>query len=452
MASLAHKSPRIRVVNACAIFAATVLVVLALVTIRQVLDAHGQLEDAHAQYDTCLAATQDLLVASDYLTAQACTYVVTHDERYLDDYIEELGESDRRGKDLEVLREHAEGTEAFQELQAALSLSDDLSKTELYAMRLSADAAGVSELPPELEEVQVLPADAKVSPDEAAKRAQDLVLGDAHGRHKDRISSCVDACAASLMEEFGLREESAEQGFSDALGRLNLIVVLLLGIVVLVIVASALLVLWPISAYATQIDQGLELKLRGAHELRRLAVSYNAMYRESHLRTEQLKHAAEHDSLTGALNRRSFDQLLAANTQDVALIIVDVDLFKEINDSHGHEAGDKTLRKVAHAIARSFRSTDFVCRIGGDEFAVILTDIGPAQRDVIARKLGQIASELRDGSDGVPEVTLSFGVAFGSDPHDAQELSRSADQALYLVKEHGRDGYAFYGEDDVLRF
>ena len=91
-----------------------------------------------------------------------------------------------------------------------------------------------------------------------------------------------------------------------------------------------------------------------------------------------MKHQAEHDPLTELLNRRSFDKILKLYEEDessFALILADVDTFKSINDTCGHAAGDRILKKVAALLQSMFRSVDYVCRIGGDEFAIIMVDM-----------------------------------------------------------------------------
>ena len=126
------------------------------------------------------------------------------------------------------------------------------------------------------------------------------------------------------------------------------------------------------------------------------------------------------------------------------MLIADVDLFKNINDEKGHEVGDKVLVKVAEALKRSFRTTDYACRIGGDEFAVVLMGLRGEMRAVLERKLKKIGAELADTSDGLPKVTLSIGVAFGSQLPENTNLYHAADTALYEAKHRGRNRYVFY--------
>lgn len=122
-----------------------------------------------------------------------------------------------------------------------------------------------------------------------------------------------------------------------------------------------------------------------------------------------------------------------------------MDKFKTINDTYGHETGDRALKKVADLLTKTFRTTDFPARIGGDEFAVIMTRIDETAKDIIAKKSEQINEILLKGENGLPQISLSIGIAFSEQGFD-EGLYKRADQTLYKVKEAGRCGYAFYEE------
>lgn len=156
---------------------------------------------------------------------------------------------------------------------------------------------------------------------------------------------------------------------------------------------------------------------------------------------EKLRHQADHDSLTGLYNRRRFeeevaDQLSYARrySRPGALLLMDLDSFKFVNDSYGHPAGDGLLFDVGSILAANVRETDVVARIGGDEFAVLLREANPAEAVGVARAL---IAAIRSGSK--PSVGASFGIA----PFDAvdeqtpDELLIAADVALYTAKEAG---------------
>ena len=104
------------------------------------------------------------------------------------------------------------------------------------------------------------------------------------------------------------------------------------------------------------------------------------------------------------------------------------------------------MQKVAHLLDQNFRDTDYPCRVGGDEFAVIMTNASSALTGLVKDKLLKISNALQDTSDGVPAVTLSVGVAFNDRDGGTEDIYKDADRALYVVKTHGRNGVEFYGE------
>lgn len=143
------------------------------------------------------------------------------------------------------------------------------------------------------------------------------------------------------------------------------------------------------------------------------------------------------------LNRRSFDQILSLCEKDrssFALILADVDVFKQINDTCGHDTGDRILKRVAALLHTTFRSIDYVCRIGGDEFAVIMVDMSRELYYTITDKIAEINGLLAVPEDGLPAVSLSAGVAFSDENGFCGSLFRAADSALYTAKAHGRCG------------
>lgn len=143
------------------------------------------------------------------------------------------------------------------------------------------------------------------------------------------------------------------------------------------------------------------------------------------------------------LNRRSFDQILSLYEKDrssFALILADVDVFKQINDTCGHDTGDRILKRVAALLHTTFRFVDYVCRIGGDEFAVIMVDMSRELYYTITDKIAEINGQLAVPEDGLPAVSLSAGVAFSDENGFCGSLFRAADSALYTAKAHGRCG------------
>lgn len=173
---------------------------------------------------------------------------------------------------------------------------------------------------------------------------------------------------------------------------------------------------------------------------------------------EKLVHQALHDPLTGLPNRVLFMRRLRAaltradQAQGVdALLYIDLDGFKAINDSLGHEAGDKVLQRIARRLARSIRPEDTVARVGGDEFVILCRHLPSVQhaRDTAERLLPTLGTPVDvAGAEAVP--TASVGIAVATEPYvDPEDLIRDADAAMYHAKARGKNRYEVF--DQILR-
>lgn len=168
--------------------------------------------------------------------------------------------------------------------------------------------------------------------------------------------------------------------------------------------------------------------------------------------TEKMSHLAQHDSLTGLPNRvllmeRLIHAIGMANRRHkkIALLFLDLDHFKQVNDSFGHAVGDQLLQEIASEIATCVRSTDTVSRHGGDEFVILLTEIEENQdASQIAKKLlAKFELPHVIGSHKFP-LTLSIGISiFPENGLDADALMHNADAAMYACKKNGRNSYQF---------
>ena len=150
----------------------------------------------------------------------------------------------------------------------------------------------------------------------------------------------------------------------------------------------------------------------------------------------ELRRMASRDPLTDALNRRAFDtELQRCAGRDATLLVIDLDGFKEINDAHGHHAGDELLRQTADAIRGRLRRDDVLARLGGDEFAVLLPHCGPDEAGNVAADLAALVAGQRFLFEGVERtVTASVGLAPVGTP---EESLSAADRAMYAAKAVG---------------
>ncbi|MBR0597831.1 GGDEF domain-containing protein [Sinanaerobacter chloroacetimidivorans] len=152
------------------------------------------------------------------------------------------------------------------------------------------------------------------------------------------------------------------------------------------------------------------------------------------------------DPLTGAFNRRYFSTYLENEIQSVkwkhkafSLIMVDIDHFKKVNDTHGHERGDYALKALTETIQNSIRRSDVLSRIGGEEFIVLLPDTDLSTAVQLAERIRKNAAN--SAIDGIGKLTISLGITEYKDQDTSLSILKRADQALYLAKENGRNRY-----------
>jgi two-component system cell cycle response regulator len=176
-------------------------------------------------------------------------------------------------------------------------------------------------------------------------------------------------------------------------------------------------------------------------------------------RNEDLDRISRTDALTGLRNRRHVEEYLAKlvslarrNAEPIAVLVIDVDRFKSVNDTYGHEAGDAVLREVAGRMLDSIRLEDMVGRWGGEEFLVVLPNTAAEGAAELAERLRHLVADtpcrLADG-DAV-QVTISVGCA-ASLMDDAGSMVRSADAAMYEAKQSGRNRVVVAAPDDLAR-
>jgi len=181
---------------------------------------------------------------------------------------------------------------------------------------------------------------------------------------------------------------------------------------------------------------------------------------EARAASVEMSRVAQHDVLTLLPNRTLFNDRLkqaisVANRQgnQLAVLFVDLDQFKRINDSLGHAMGDKLLRSVAGRLTACVRKSDTVCRLGGDEFVVLLSEVTSAEAaSVSARKILRAIAAPHIIDNRSLDITVSIGGSiYPNDGQDAENLLGQADAAMYEAKEHGRNVYQFYRSDMRVR-
>ena len=192
---------------------------------------------------------------------------------------------------------------------------------------------------------------------------------------------------------------------------------------------------------------------RSLDMLNRFAVHAALTINNAHLQAEVARLASS-DALTGLANRRQLDFALSREVartvrtkEPLSVALIDIDHFKDVNDTLGHVAGDEVLREVAGALARSVRDVDLVARYGGEEFAIVLPNCGSAGALVVIERVRAAVASV----SGVAKVTVSAGIATGAgEGAEGDSLIAAADEALYESKRAGRDRATLALDDEPV--
>lgn len=170
-------------------------------------------------------------------------------------------------------------------------------------------------------------------------------------------------------------------------------------------------------------------------------------------RAERLQHEAHTDALTGLTNRRTMDEIIGkwmAEMQPFSIVMMDIDRFKSVNDTYGHQKGDEVIKDLAAVLIATKKEGDYCCRYGGEEFILLLPGADAGEARTLAEKI-RLAMEARSGPIGKP-VTLSLGVSsYPCQAKKVEELLGQADAALYEAKRQGRNQTVVYGDKNPER-
>jgi len=161
---------------------------------------------------------------------------------------------------------------------------------------------------------------------------------------------------------------------------------------------------------------------------------------------------ASTDGLTGLMNRRSLEnkvRMLRADGTEMAFVMADLDHFKALNDSYGHEAGDRALRIFSETLRHEVRADDMACRYGGEEFALVLPSADVHEAVEIVERIREGLARATGRGD-TPNFTSSFGIAHSSEAVDFEDLVQRADKALFMAKDAGRDRICLDGHSTPI--
>ena len=407
------------------------------------------LQDETERFIQCESALQQMQAGSDYLEKQVSQYVQTGQYIHMDFYLKEIRETQRYEKACDYLQQEFGGTTAIKPLESAVAYEEKLREQEFYIMRLMAEVSFADEAlwPEEIRGIALTAEDAALEQEQKQERALEILSGHAYKILRTNEDNYIASAKQVLGQQTRNNQNHAQTVFQDVYLKFETGVAVLIVLVLLVCIILWKLVIAPLKMYGESIVKGEIFPVVGAKELQELATTYNKLYQENLVAQKLIRHEAEHDALTDALNRGAFEKILSIYEQgdtSFAMIMVDVDVFKQVNDTYGHSVGDKILVKVANNLQREFRSIDYICRIGGDEFAIVMVDVGSDLKEVVREKIAQVNENLSNPADGLPAVSLSVGVAFSDRENPGDSIFKDADQALYKVKKNGRHNCGFY--------
>ena len=445
---------KIRTVSKCSLIMTILLTALCAGISAYGLQKYVVLRNSLQEYVACESAVLRFIKASDTLTEQARLAASTGEVKYIDAYFQEAEVERNREQALEAIASYEGYEEAVTLLEKSMQDSRELMETEYYAMRLTEEVQGTarSSWPQALQDVRLSEEDQMLPEAEKLLRAQQLMSDADYELSKDKIRQGIDRALEMLARMIGNKQNRSASIFYDIFKKILYCIGCFAVLLLAIYYMMRHWIVNPLYRYNKSITEGVIFPVCGAYELQLLAHTYNEVFLENEQREKIMKHQAEHDPLTGVLNRGAFDQILQLmekDQRDFALILIDVDNFKSVNDGYGHAVGDRILKRVSKLLSEGFRSIDHVCRIGGDEFAVVMMDVTGSLGYTIEDKIREVNEKLAVHEEGIPAVSLSVGAAFADREYPGESLFKDADRALYYVKEHGRNGCRIYSAEDA---
>ncbi len=443
----------IRIVSIVMLCVALVLFALTIIGIFDFANKYKRHITTSENCSLAERAIADLKEGSLYLTEQVRLYVLSGQAEYLSLYFEEAAVKRHREKAVETLSSILEepGENVLWLAESAFNKSRELMKTEIHAMKLMAIANQVSKniLPKDFFNYNLSDEEMRLSDAEKKERSKELIFNETYRTSSRQIVNQL-VHVSELINTYALQQKNeSRRNFNKSLLAMVIYIVLLVCLIIVLLIFMDVLVLRPIRSYIKSIQADDFLEEIGPAEFRYFASAFNEIFRMNRQKRIKLQHLADHDSLTGILNRGAYEKIsnmLEKSDKPLALLLVDVDHFKYINDTFGHKTGDIALKEVAENLSHNFNFTscEYAFRYGGDEFAILVSGVSPDDKDLIRKKIEDLNEKLQNPKrKNLPPFSVSCGVAFSSHGfYDA--LFSNADKALYFTKNNGRCGCTFF--------
>lgn len=385
----------------------------------------------------------DIQAASDHLTSEVRSFVVTYKKEHMDSYFYEANVSKRRENALDILEENLKDTDVHKYVTTAINNSMELMNDEFYAMRLVSDVKGVDYSSyEEIVNVEIKPEDAAKSDEAKLSLAIDMVFGTEYKHTKGIITTNISKAVSTL--DLWMKDDvlKSSKNLKTILILQQALIALHVALLIGVFVVVRVFITKPLRYAVSALQNDEHLPQTGAKEFLYITDIYNNMYDQNKDIKKHLIYEAEHDKLTKLYNRTGYDSIYKRlDLENTVYILIDGDNFKEINDKYGHSIGDKVLIRLAKVLNKYFGHEvhSYIFRIGGDEFSVLIEHYD-GNDDKLIEKLNAMKQELSEKSGEIPAIFLSIGIAHGKHADTTDTLFRKADKALYEVKKHGRNG------------
>ena len=407
-----------------------------------------RLKSAASEHTDLVKAANELMDASDFLTERVQRFALSGNKRFMEDYFSEAFVTKRREDAISRMNVNEKTEAAYERLCKAMDNSVNLMDREYYAMRLVIEAMDITDYPEQLNDIILSDEDKALSAHEKMDKALEMVLGDEYYKQKDRIREEMMESVEEVDKLLVDTEAFELEALQKDLDTVRIVIVIQMVSILVIVFLTSHFGIDPILKAVDKIKDDSPVPEFGAKEFRYLAQAYNKMYSKYQLSFEKLNYKASHDELTGAYNRAGYDLLMSSiDLESTYMIMLDVDNFKDINDTYGHDTGDKVLKKLVQTLGTVFRDDDCICRIGGDEFVVFMVHAGSMQKRLIEAKINEINKELENTSDGLPAVSISVGVVHGKDAANSAALFEKTDAAMYESKRQGKNRLTFYSDE-----
>lgn len=399
-------------------------------------------------------AAVSLQEASDFLTDESRRFAINGEWIHLENYFLEVNEFRRREKALEEINNSGAPEASADFIEKALKESKELEEIECKAMKLVVSAKGYDKnplykIPPAVENAELSDKEKAMDFNTKMATAWLTLFSDQYFSKKMAISDYRSKAVEEIFKRTGALNRNNAERLKATFHKTIIVIVLIVVFSLIFFLIILLFVVKSLYVFIDNIKHEQKLKSTRTKELELLRQTYNEMFDIAMEKEHFLRQKAEHDELTGLINRSAFKVILKAlkeSSETVAFIMLDIDKFKEINDTYGHSVGDKVLKTVAQVLESSFRSTDYAARLGGDEFAVVLSKCDEDMERtklIISAKMQTLFRKLEEKSPKeIPQTTLSCGIAISKNGWN-ENLIEKADAALYEIKRAGRNGFKF---------